>query len=422
MSGPKTSHYTLTPEQRKRLMEQLEKQRQERIRREKINAAKRSLNALRNSIKESISNLSMVSNEGILGVINKVQTVIEESLSFEKTDDITAIHKAEEKLSKVSKELQLALLTVAQEEIQQKNEENEAIEKVIAKGFSVKFEKLPDKRKLLENEYHSKIQKALLSLSDLKLSKSLKVELNRIKSIAENVETFDYLEHFYSVIVFPFVKECNEYNSSYIDHNDEFEEIVAKCHVLAEEIGVEIEDIPEEFSMDALEAIKNKVSMLEEVIIQAEEETYVNKCIDEAMDEMGYHRVGSKEIVTKRTGKKALHELYTFSEGTVVDVTYSEDGQILMQLGAAANEDRTPNEEECHNLVEDMEKFCGEYSVMEEILRRKGIVRKNITMLPPKTEFAQIINVSKYDTTETIETFEVRKKERKKKKYKYMGE
>ena len=114
------------------------------------------------------------------------------------------------------------------------------------------------------------------------------------------------------------------------------------------------------------------------------------------MKELGYTVVGDREIV-RRNGKRFHNELYLFEEGTAVNVTYSDDGQITMELGGIDREDRIPTEAESVRLAADMRIFCDDYYEMERRLRKKGIITKQIVVLPPEEQYAQIINVSDYN-------------------------
>ena len=90
-----------------------------------------------------------------------------------------------------------------------------------------------------------------------------------------------------------------------------------------------------------------------------------------------------------------------------MNVTYAANGQISMELGGIDTCDREPSEEECTALCDEMVEFCDEFPEIERRLKEKGVILMNrISMLPPAEEYAQIINVSDYEITENIETFE----------------
>ena len=59
--------------------------------------------------------------------------------------------------------------------------------------------------------------------------------------------------------------------------------------------------------------------------IQAEEQAYISNAIEEVMMEIGYQLIGNRSV-TKKNGRRFRSELYTFSEGTAVNITHSSNG------------------------------------------------------------------------------------------------
>ena len=124
---------------------------------------------------------------------------------------------------------------------------------------------------------------------------------------------------------------------------------------------------------------------------------------------MGYAVLGSREF-TKKNGRHFRNELYTYGDGTAVNVTYSSDGRIAMELGGVDTADRLPDERETSLLCDSMERFCDDFKEIEERLLVKGVVLKErLSLLPPSPEYAQIINVSDYETKREAETIQAQK-------------
>ena len=152
------------------------------------------------------------------------------------------------------------------------------------------------------------------------------------------------------------------------------------------------------YSEEALAEIEEETERLEAEAVQAQEQSYVSECVDQVMAEMGYDLIGSREVVKKKSGKRFRNELFTFDEGTAVNVTYSSDGQISMELGGIAREDRIPDSAETERLTQDMRTFCGEFAEFERRLKEKGVVvRRRIALAPPDAAYASIINIADYD-------------------------
>ena len=121
------------------------------------------------------------------------------------------------------------------------------------------------------------------------------------------------------------------------------------------------------------------------------------------MSDMGYDLIGAREV-RKKSGKHFRNELFTFHEGTAVNITFSPDGQISMELGGLAREDRIPNPEETEMLIRDMQTFCSEFEEFEHRMLAKGIVVGNrIALSPPTAEYAAMINVNDYEIDKTTQ-------------------
>ncbi len=251
-------------------------------------------------------------------------------------------------------------------------------------------------------EYIDKINKAVAEIADLELSAELKEKMTAIKAKADQMQNGEFLHNFYQVSVIPFVKECRDYNDFYQIHYAEYESLKLNCEILAKELGVSIEKM--EFSKEALEYYRSKRDELAEKAIESRQQFYLRECMDSAMEELGYSLVGAKNSVDRR-GHSFRNQLYSYGEGTAVNVTFAEDGQITMELGGIDTVDRTPDYAESQKLVEAMQTFCTDYGRIEDKLKEKGIINERVSMMPADEDFAQIINVSEYNLTQEISKF-----------------
>ena len=220
----------------------------------------------------------------------------------------------------------------------------------------------------------------------------------------------NFLENFYSISVIPFVKRCKAYDKLDEQYGEDYRMLCLRYEYLARELNHEIETVP--FSAQAVSILLEKIATLEAEELKTKEEAYICQCIDEAMAEMNYSVIGSRNV-TKKNGKKFRNVLYMFDEGTAVNVTYSSDGQISMELGGIGDEDRMPTDAESASLEEDMRSFCDDYYEIEKKLKAKGIEPRHISHLPPEAQFAQIINVSDYEMTEDVSQYEAKKSKRR---------
>jgi len=227
------------------------------------------------------------------------------------------------------------------------------------------------------------------------LSATLKTEIQQAIRSIDRISSAENMKTFNTVTISGLEKKIAKYVREEEIRKAEYAEDISRYSALCAMLGRE--ETPAEYSPKAAVAIKAEIKQMELVLVQQHEQTYISECVDEVMTEMGYDLIGTRDV-KKKSGKKFRNELFTFNEGTAVNVTYSSDGQIAMELGGISREDRLPTAEETDVLIKDMETFCGEFEEFESRLRAKGIVLNNrITLSPPSAEYAAIISVNDYD-------------------------
>ena len=141
---------------------------------------------------------------------------------------------------------------------------------------------------------------------------------------------------------------------------------------------------------------KNEAAFRESYIRSSQ--AYIADCVDEVMRDMGYDLIGRRQE-RRKSGRPFRNELYQFGEGTAVNITYSPEGQISMELGGITREDRRPTADETAVLTQEMRTFCSEFSEFESRMKEKGIiVGSRIALSPPTADHAAMINIRDYDT------------------------
>lgn len=250
------------------------------------------------------------------------------------------------------------------------------------------------------------MQEILDTVGKMNLSHELLRELNEIEKKAREITDRTFIDNYYAMTVIPFVKRCEQQDKWMEKNRDEFSELVSRHMYCCEYLG-----IPQQMtyvcSPENFKALRETVEQLESQCLQAEEQNYIAKSMDEVMRDMGYRVIGDREV-TKKSGKRFRNELYHFSEGTAVNITYAAEGQIGMELGGMDTCDREPTEAEVHVLCDEMTEFCEHVPEIEKRLKDRGILlAKRITQLPPTEDYAQIINVSDYCLKDAVEQFDV---------------
>lgn len=419
MSGPKTSRYTLTAEQRRILAKQREIERRKNIALESIKRNKKELLQIGNmfSVAKQLS-LELTKRTGNDGgfaerllalenVVSSIDPIIAKSDKSDVTSlELTSKYMADSlaKAQKISSELS----TIAS-----KNEVKlyTSLNTDIDKGFETSF---ADITPISHHDITDSKVKICEQLSQFKNKKILPTELigelektiSRIKAI--NDETF--LKNFFSVTVTPLIKRCEQYFIEFETYHEEFEELYTEYIVLCN-LSYRV---VQEYSCcaDSIATLKAEIERMKIAIAEDDEQTYISNCLDEVMEEMGYTVIGSREIA-KKSGKHFRNELYTYGEGTAVNVTYSSDGKIAMEIGGIDTVDRLPNSNEASVLCKSMQQFCDDFEEIEKRLLAKGVVPSDrISLLPPSAEYAQIINTTDYQMEKETDRLQSKRQHR----------
>ncbi len=421
MSGPKSSSYTLTYEQRRKILEEQQRQREREEEQRRIEAEKGKRNEL-------LKKLDMEA-KGLDSQIERSKQLKKESgyempwldeadRKLKDAQDVST--KAKQQREKTSKELRETNNKVSATIIETAKHRSlcadhiakttvkfrKELDSKIAEGFHLSFSRIGVEKRKKDNTQINSINEALSQLAGLTLSEKQQEKLKTIREKADEITDSSYLQNFYAVVVAPFVKECRGYEAV----RDEHDELLIKYAVLAAECGVSTKPIP--YTQEGIEFVKDEIARLEQLALEQKEREYIKKSLDEAMQEMGYELIGDR-VASKKNGKRIRHELYSLGNGTAVDVTYSENGQITMELGGIDETDRQPDADESAQLVEDMKNFCGDYDALAKRLAEKGITTKRLNILPPTIEHAQIINSNDYKMKKAVSRYSTMRQRRK---------
>lgn len=411
MSGPKTSRYTLTPEQQRILEEQrkirietevLQKKR-ERIRNEVI-STDRLVTQATPLLMEIGKNVDCV--EKVSSLRNKCMEQYNETAHMNQDNSYADLKSANDLLDQYITQLRKAVEILQDAFTREKQNFEAQTNEKIGAGFEVSFAGLFLEEKKPSIDYAKEISEVLTSLREMRISTEQALKIERVHSKAMDITDPEFLKSYYAMTVLPLVKECRQMHDEYNVYGSEFEHLNIEYCELSARLNAEVNDYT--FSIAALHELRSTVSQLRNIVQAQEEQEYIAKCMDEAMVELGYKVVGTRDLV-RRNGRKYHNELYLFEEGTAVNVTYSDDGCISMELGGIDHVDRIPETSEVNGLVTDMRAFCDDYLALEAILRKKGVVTKNISILPPDSQYAQIINVSDYEMRDSVELYEQKK-------------
>ena len=417
MSGPKSARYTLTPEQRRILAEARERERKTKRELDKLQQHRGELASLKEKLVAATTSIDMLVDrvgegneiqQSISKSITQIETIIQEAAGFSKQSGLESLQSFNTKAKTVE---ELTRKIVAQYE-SQSSEINAAlsknIEDSITEGMSIRIDdEIVNPQSHLESQ-KAKIKDVLHEMQSSNVSSDLQKEGIIILERAQGITDDSFIDNYYAMTVLPYIKRCKAYEEQIKEYGEEFDELVSKHRYYSEYLGMPV--ISFTFSMDTLNSLRYEVAELESQSAKIEEQQYISESLDQVMRDMGYNVVGSREVV-KKSGRKFRNELYHFSEGSVVNVTYAANGQISMELGGVDTCDREPSEKESSVLCDEMVEFCDEFPEIERRLKEKGVVLMNrISMLPPAEEYAQIINVSDFNMTDKVDVLETASK------------
>ncbi len=400
MSGPKTSRYSLTPEQR-RILEEQRKCRRERGLIQKKQADLRSIIAESDSLLTQSEHLpqDFETLQHVRSCREETMTAVLKALSMTDADGSAALQLANQHLQALSAELAQQNRRLRKELQQTQQGLQEDVLRLISGGFQCNFELSSDSGVLRHHELYQKIQAELTSVIPLILTDAQQQRLQTLQERLKQIEDLDFLKNFHTMSVASFIHDCRSHFVLHSMYGEKYERELFLYQSNAQELGIEPEQIP--FTEEGIALLSDKLQQTEEMLRFREEQAYISRCVDETMREMGYAVVGEREIV-KRSGKKYHSELYMTDDQTAVNITYSSDGQITMELGGLDHSDRLPTHAECTALEAHMRQFCDEYRQIQTVLRNKGIVTSHISLMPPDARFAQIINLSQYNLTQQV--------------------
>lgn len=422
MSGPKSSRYTLTPEQRRILAEQRAIERRKSVALENIKRNRKRLlqiGSMFDAAKQiSDELLTRYGNDGgFADKVKELEGVIAPIIPIVASADKNDVTSLENTSNEVAASLSKAeTIATALSKIAASNEVelHASLSADIDKGFCTSFADLKASATTSLSDSKEKIRVQLIEIKNSQhLSEELACELTTVLSKIDSIDDVSFLKNYTSVTASPLLKCCKQYLSEYETCHEEFEKLYAEYIALCDLYFYVAQEYP--CCHASIEVLKSETKRIKASVDADDEQAYISDCLDEVMEEMGYTVIGSREV-TKKNGKHFRNELYTYGDGTAVtavNVTYSSDGKIAMELGGIDATDRLPNEHETSVLCESMEEFCDDFKEIEKRLLAKGVVLADrISLLPPRAEYAQIINTTDYHMTEKAETLQTKKQRR----------
>ena len=419
MSGPKSSRYTLTPEQRRILAEQRKIERRKAVATEKIKKAQKQLlhiSGMFHAEKQIAFELfNRTGNDnGMTALISELEaliTPIQPLVSRTNYEDVNSVEETANAVCACLKDAEKLASKVSS--IAAANERNLSanLSEAIDHGFAASFADIKEVKIDTVTSLRTEAAQRLAQISKIDfLPHDYKFKISRASAGLDEITEEVFLKNFVAVSVNPLIKQANQFIAEYRECQAEFDRLYTEYAALCELYYY----VAQEYvcSRSSIQILEAEIERIKKAVAEDDEQAYISDCLDAVMVEMGYCVLGSREV-TKRNGKKFRNELYAYGDGTAVNVTYSSDGKIAMELGGIDTSDRVPTAQETDKLCDSMEQFCDDFKEIEKRLLAKGVVLADrISLLPPDAEYAQIINTSDYSMETEADTISVKKQRR----------
>lgn len=418
MSGPKVTVYYLTAEQRaairaERLQQQREREKRHRLLvnvdeyQTRVKAILTRLEQMEPTVKAVEKwlpeNTLPAEIQSLSALVHKFQSSLD---SIANDHDLSRL---EQKLSSIPgqlAELNSALAGAVDHEGITKAELQGSLSESIAELFQRESPQTATLSKVQAalSEKKEKVRQKLTSARELAyLPLPYQGSLSAALEKLEDIPSIEFLDNFISLEVTPLVRKCTDFSALWVKSGKEYQELYVRYEALIEEVGGgQAETIP--FDQAAVAKLQSAIDDLEAKAQEAAEQAYISQALSEVMKEMGYGLWGQRKV-RKRSGRQFRNELYHYGADTAINITYSDDGQISMELGKVDREDRLPTKLESQSMETEMHQFCDHFQVIEQRLADKGVKMGSRVMLaPPSADFAQIINITDYDTSRAEES------------------
>jgi hypothetical protein len=215
-------------------------------------------------------------------------------------------------------------------------------------------------------------------------------EVSRLLRAYGEINDQDYAHNYTALKLVPLVKKCGVFRKQKLRYLELLDDYHIWCSMCGRKPS------PFQFSKQTITQLEAEIKSLEREYVQAEEQAYIIQVVNEVMSEMGAPLLGY------RAGQNMhlYNELFSFEDGTVVNVTYNSEGSVVFEMAGAGEDDHMPDAAEVALLCRHMEYFCSKrFPDFVKRLAERGVHYVERHQYPPEAEYAQIININDYELT-----------------------
>jgi len=239
-----------------------------------------------------------------------------------------------------------------------------------------------------------KIEKEFINMDCTNIPAKLAFEINKIRSDFKNVKSYSELQLFYTDKLPKYKNKIKDANSRFDEIKRIYNEVYSDYSALCSSCNVKEESF--DLSDDGISAMNREIIQLKDMQQKEMVNEAINNTINEVFEELGLEVLASK-VVENNNGSVYQKILVQYYEDKAVDVTVTNDGQLIMEIGLMDNEKRQPNSKEAEEIREEAANFCEDAKLIEEKFKEKGLILTSPTILPPNVAYSEIINISDYD-------------------------
>ena len=256
------------------------------------------------------------------------------------------------------------------------------------------------KEQEFEEQLNLNKNRALKVLEECKLYVSERSWLEKIqKHIVDlkAIEQIEYAHNYYQTIALPLLKKCKEEKKKQDQYRVDFELLFPQYKLLSEVCGEDVLEL--QVGESGLEKLKEEIARLEKRFEALAHSDLISKIIDETMVELGYELI-AEQSKNNRLGQRVDQKLVQFTDHSAIHFTFTENGQMALEIVGIDKQDRLPSMQEAKALKNDMVKFCDRFPKIKGALKKHGLNLDRINILPADEQFAKILNIANFELKE----------------------
>ena len=224
MSGPKSTRYTLTPEQRRILAEVRERERKTRRELDRLQQNKSEIATLKNNLEIAIKNVDMLverigagkeDQAYIHASLAEIREVIQEAGIMNEQSGLEKLQFINAKIQTVVKSAKKAKALYEGKSKEIANRLSTDIDDSISAGMMIRVDEAIMKPLSHLEVQHKKIDELLNSVQVLSISRKLQEECMEIRRKAYEITNDGFIDNYFAMTVLPFVKKCKRYDEQW---------------------------------------------------------------------------------------------------------------------------------------------------------------------------------------------------------------